>query len=543
MAKTSVNAFLKSLTQLGDELRLQIENEVEGFAADEDARAERNRQTHDPVTGFKFFCKTYFPHYIDDTESVLHKHLFKRLPEISATEKGVREAIIAPRGEAKSTIATQLHTIWEIITEKTHNTVIIMDAFETQAAPMLEAIKAELDTNPRLAQDYPDIAGQGPVWRSGVMVTRNNIKVTAFGAGQKIRGIRHGAHRPDRVKLDDIENDENVKSPEQRDKIFKWLKKAVFKLGPPDGSLKIMYIGTMLHYDSVLARTIKLPSFKHAKFQSIIRWPINMDLWEEWEEILRNDGEEAAEQFYLQRKKAMDEGAIVSWPEKRPLLFLMMERADDKHAFDCEFQNDPTNEEEATFTGIKFWVHMADRWVYYGACDPSLGKKNKKRDTSAILVGGYDRQKGNLHVVEASIKRRIPNIIIEDIIKFHREYNCMVWGIEAVQFQEFMRTRLIERGKEKGIAVPTRAIVPNTDKELRIESLEPYVTNGEILLHSSQTVLYDQLRHWPEADHDDGPDCLQMLWMLAVSGAGGLPKVGTAKRRGTTDMRGYGHGG
>ena len=74
MAKTSVNEFLKSLTQLGDELRLQIENEVEGFAADEDARAERNRKTHDPVTGFKFFCKTYFPHYIDDTESVLHKH-------------------------------------------------------------------------------------------------------------------------------------------------------------------------------------------------------------------------------------------------------------------------------------------------------------------------------------------------------------------------------------------------------------------------------------------------------------------------------------
>ena len=134
MAKTSVNEFLKSLTQLGDELRLQIENEVEGFAADEDARAERSRKTHDPITGFKFFCKTYFPHYIDDTESVLHKHLFKRLPEISATKKGVREAIIAPRGEAKSTIATQLHTIWEIITEKTHNTVIIMDAFESPAS-------------------------------------------------------------------------------------------------------------------------------------------------------------------------------------------------------------------------------------------------------------------------------------------------------------------------------------------------------------------------------------------------------------------------
>ncbi|GAB3021436.1 phage terminase large subunit [Bowmanella dokdonensis] len=538
----SVSQFLSQLSSYADSLRTQIENEVDGFSTDPEAQKERVFRVHDPVDGFRFFCKTYFPHYVDKTESVLHKHLFKRLPEISATKEGVREGIIAPRGEAKSTIATQLHTLWEIVTERTHNTVIIMDAFETQAAPMLEAIKVELDANPRLLQDFPKVAGAGPVWRAGEMITRNNIKVKAFGAGQKIRGIRHGPYRPDRIKLDDIENDENVKSPEQRDKIFKWLKKAVLKLGPPDGSVKVLYIGTLLHYDSVLARTIKLPSFRHTKFRSIVEWPVNMDLWEEWEEILRNDGADDAQQFYQQRKAAMDEGAIVSWPEKRPLYFLMMERADDHHSFDCEYQNDPTNEDEATFRDIKFWVHVGDRWVYYGACDPSLGKKNKGRDPSAIGVGGFDRQKGVLHVVEASIRRRIPNLIIEDIIKFHREYNCLVWAIEAVQFQEFLRTRLMEVGLERGIAIPTRAVIPNTDKDLRIESLEPYVTNGQILLHSRQTILYDQLKHWPEHAHDDGPDMLQMLWMVAVSGAGGIPKIQSQPARQSFNTRGFGYG-
>lgn len=538
----SENDFKKALQELADSLRLTIENEVEGFSPDPLERQERIKKTHDPIDGFKFFCRAYFPHYVDNTESVLHKHLYRRLPEISATIKGVREAIIAPRGEAKSTIATQLHTLWEIITEKTHFTIIIMDAFETQAAPMLEAIKAELEANPRLAQDYPKIAGAGPVWRTGEMITRNNIKVKAFGAGQKLRGVRHGPYRPDRVKLDDIENDENVKNPEQRDKIFKWLKKAVLKLGPPDGSMKVFYIGTLLHYDSVLARTVKLPSWKHKKFRSIIRMPINMDLWEKWEEVLRNDGEDAADAFYAERKKAMDIGAIVSWPEKRPLLFLMKERADDLHAFECELQNDPTNEEEATFTNIQFWVHEADRWIYYGACDPSLGKKNKKRDPSAIGVGGYDRKKGILHVVEASIKRRVPEKIIEDIIAFQRQYSCMTWAIETVQFQEFLRTQLMTIGKQRGIAIPTRAVTPITDKALRIESLEPHITNGEILLHASQTVLYDQLRHWPEAEHDDGPDMLQMLWAVAVSGAGGIPKPRSARPRSSVsvNMGGFG---
>ncbi|WP_260331237.1 hypothetical protein [Pseudomonas aeruginosa] len=44
------------------------------------------------------------------------------------------------------------------------------------------------------------------------------------------------------------------------------------------------------------------------------------------------------------------------------------------------------------------------------------------------------------------------------------------------------------------------------------------MANGLIRLHPSQTVLEQQLRHFPAADHDDGPDALHMLWMLATTG-------------------------
>jgi hypothetical protein len=50
--------------------------------------------------------------------------------------------------------------------------------------------------------------------------------------------------------------------------------------------------------------------------------------------------------------------------------------------------------------------------------------------------------------------------------------------------------------------------------------------------------LIEQLRHFPKADHDDGPDALQMLWMAAVSGAGGAPSV-TSRGRRTSELRGY----
>ena len=43
-------------------------------------------------------------------------------------------------------------------------------------------------------------------------------------------------------------------------------------------------------------------------------------------------------------------------------------------------------------------------------------------------------------------------------------------------------------------------------------------SQGRILLRPDQRALVDQLRHFPLADHDDGPDALEMLWRAASQG-------------------------
>ena len=57
-------------------------------------------------------------------------------------------------------------------------------------------------------------------------MTRNGVKVTALGAGQKIRGRRNKAMRPDIIVVDDIENDENTQSEDSRQKLFDWFTKS-----------------------------------------------------------------------------------------------------------------------------------------------------------------------------------------------------------------------------------------------------------------------------------------------------------------------------
>ncbi|EOH1157910.1 hypothetical protein ACLN29_004652, partial [Salmonella enterica subsp. enterica serovar Kiambu] len=229
--KLDRKAFRQQLAEYIASLRQTIETECLDFDVDPAACAERKRCTEDPANGYDFFVSTYFPHYIRHaSRSQLHNYLFERLPQIVASPEGENDAIAAPRGEAKSTLVSQLFTLWCIIRGIKHYPVIIMDSID-QAYPMLEAIKAELLYNPRLRHDFPDVCVQGRVWQMGTIVTANNIKVTVAGSGKKLRGLRHGPYRPDLVILDDIENDENVQSPEQRDKLDNWLKKTVLPLG------------------------------------------------------------------------------------------------------------------------------------------------------------------------------------------------------------------------------------------------------------------------------------------------------------------------
>lgn len=533
MTTSTRKAFLAEIAALAASFRARIEAEVTGFDPDPAARQKRREKAWGD---FGYFVETYFPHYARSPHrSKLHDYLFARLPEIVASDKSETDAIAAPRGEAKSTLVSQLFVLWCIVTARKRYPVIVMDSID-QAYPMLEAIKAELEFNPRLLADFAEACGQGRVWQAGTIVTVADVKVQVAGSGKKLRGLRHGPYRPDLAVLDDIENDEQVRNPDQRDKLQSWLTKTVLPLGGAGAKFDVVYIGTILHYDSVLARTLSNKLWRSARFRALLRWPDRMDLWDRWEEALRNQGEDAASAFYVEHGADMERGAECSWAA-RPLLTLMKIRARDGHdTFDSEYQNDPVAGDNAPFASIiQFWVNRLPEWVFFGACDPSLGKAGAGRDPSAILVGGLNRATGVLDVVEAGIRKRLPDRIIEDVIALQAKYRCLLWVIETVQFQAFLYSELIKRAAARGMPVPARGVSPISDKILRIESIQPHVKNGLIRLHPSQSTLIEQLRHFPKADHDDGPDAMQMLWMAATTMGASASGFQSAGRHGSGD--------
>ncbi|MEE0566257.1 MAG: phage terminase large subunit [Lactobacillus rogosae] len=484
----------------------------------------------------EFFGRAYFPHYFSRPSPEFHKELDAiwqqgvlkgqypitpvKIKEISRMN-GTKRVAAAPRGHAKSTTLTFKGTMHAIVYGYKHYPIIISDSSE-QAEGFLDNIRVEFEENEFLKEDFGDLTGK--VWRSNVLITSTNIKVEAIGSGKKIRGRKHRNWRPDLIVLDDIENDENVRTPEQRSKLENWFLKAVSKAG--DDYTDIVYIGTLLHYDSLLAKTLKNPGYKAIKYKAVISFSKADDLWKKWEDIytdLSNDNhEEDARAYFEANRDAMLEGTQVLWEEKLSYYYLMVMRVTEGEAsFNSEEQNEPINPEDCIFN--KEWFEFYNEaeidfnsrdYMFFGFVDPSLGK-TKHSDFSAIITMAKHKVSGYMYVMDADIERRHPDKIIEDVLEkerwlrrdFGRGYKK--FGAETVQFQWFLKEELAKASAKAGLYLPIEEVPQVSDKTMRVQTLQPDVKNHYIKFNKRHKLLLEQMEHFPMGAHDDGPDALE----------------------------------
>jgi predicted phage terminase large subunit-like protein len=254
-------------------------------------------------------------------------------------------------------------------------------------------------------------------------------------------------------------------------------------------------------------------------------------LWERWASIFRSreeydqrTGPDAAAAFFEADKDEMLKGTRVLWPEREDYATLMIIREREGQAsFPAEKQNDPLDPERCIFSekNIHYWDDEADDVEtlldavgrggrFFGACDPSLGRRPGRGDYTGIVIL-YEPPRSNIqYVVVADLARRTPNKTIERIIRYARMYKMTAFAVEGNHFQELMIEDLRRRAEGAGLRLPIRSITNRSNKQSRIAALEPEVTQGRIRLNRRHQLLLDQLRQFPLAAHDDGPDALEM---------------------------------
>ncbi|MCX5668917.1 MAG: phage terminase large subunit [Candidatus Omnitrophica bacterium] len=506
------------------------------------------------------FAKIYFPQYMTSSSPSFHGDICKSLMDISEKRNG-RLAVAAPRGHAKSTVASLFYVLWSICYNK-EKFILILSATAKQAQTLLADITRALETNTRLLEDFSDIFSDNldvkTKWTQHEIITKNGIKVTALGREQDMRGLRHQEDRPTLIILDDIDSEKNTYNADSREKLFNLFTKTILKAGALKGAVKecnVVTVGTLLHPDSLLSRLIKqeqFPDWNKMFYKAVINFSEHKDLWQTWSNILFGRGElyeeeyglKAADKFFEVHKQEMLEGTKVLWPEIEDYYQLMKIREiEGAYAFDSEKQNNPTSSGDSRYDpdNFTYWdkdyadaeqliASFGDDYSIIGACDPSVGMANNRADYSAIII--LAKHKGHLYVLDADIKQRSQDDLVQSIINFCDIYRHMEkFVIEANLFPELLVKYVRERAEQENVIAPLKETRNTRNKELRIFGMETYITKGIILFSRSQQILLDQLKYFPRDTHDDGPDALEMALREAEKDGIGFVDLGKKRDR------------
>jgi len=457
-------------------------------AAAELSAEERLRAAWDLALAIGEFAQTYLPHYLVDQETgqpIEPAEFHRELYQLVLTEQ--RLAVAAPREHAKSTILFIFVTY--CVCYKLRRFVVYISDTEAQAILQLNAVKSELETNDKLRQDFGDLVDDRK-WGERDIETSTGIRLSARGAGQSLRGLRKRQFRPDLVICDDLEEDEAVDSPERREKLERWFKRTVMNLGK---NCQIIVVGTILHYDSLLAH---LTSEEH--FPTFVK------------------------RFYV----AVDDDwslESVLWPGKWSLEALKAKAADIGLVdFDQEFRNRPIN--AATQVFREDWVKQhAFTWdeirgmamMKIMAVDPAISVKQKADFFGRVLIGIVGT--GHILVLRGE-QHKIP--FTEQVKLLLAKYDAEQpeWiGIESVAYQKALKQRMDEVSRETGryiaiVEVDTKGI----DKFARISTMGPLVENGTIrfCLDGTQDTLLKQL-YFLGKMKDDVADALEIAVRVA----------------------------
>jgi predicted phage terminase large subunit-like protein len=469
----------------------------------------------------EYFARAYFPDYIPGEMPGFHQAWCEDFRDVINKGGGSSVLRVAPRGHAKTTLWDFIFPNWTIVYKKKKFILILSDSGD-QAEDFITNIKDALENNERIREDFGDLKGK--VWQESKIVTSTGVIVKALGAGMKVRGRRNKERRPDLIIIDDLENDENTATVDQRKKLKKWYKRAVRRAGA--AYTDFFVIGTIIDDDSLLSELTQSPGYDIKVYRAVISFAEREDLWDEWKRIfvnLQNPAHEAdARAFFERNRKEMLRGTKVLWENGNPnfpdgYYSIMVARVvDGEESFWSELQNDPKSSEDKFFKPVLY--HDDDRpplknLLLVMVVDPSMGK-TEKSDFSAIIVLGTDRETGQMYSVVADIARRSPDVTIEAMFVtaewfMNQGLRFKVVGIEDVQFQAFFATEAFKRAMKRRLHLPIKPFHRNLPKNVRLEGMQPSVNNGYVKIHEQHTLLRSQLESYPKGKKD-GPDALEM---------------------------------
>lgn len=459
-------------------------------------RATRRALAEDPVA----FAIIYLGHHLKDqrTKEISFSDVHYQWAKIALSwrrpadvPQSNRHAFVAPRETGKSTWWFLILPLWAAANRYRTFAVAFAHA-SAQAETHLSTFKRELETNPLLGADYPDLctparrrSGTTLADRAGMIHQKSGSVFAARGIDSATLGLKVEERRPDLLIFDDIEPDEASYSPDMMVKRLGTVTDAAF---PLNIYAAVVMVGTVTMPDSIMHQVVKAaggselaPWIEAEKIHCHHHIPILTD----------DDGTERS-----------------MWPEKWPLEWLVSIRHTRSYA--KNYLNDPLGREGG------FWVmedfvygtlgEKATRWLltldpavttkgtsdWTGwavvACDPDIRRDPKHMPRPRVEVVAA----GQVKLVGEGLRLFVLNLLA----KYPR---VRAVRVEVNQGGELWGTVLHQ------LPVKLLVFTSTESKDTRFAwALDYYQTGGGRVLHRERLrSLEEQAVSFPKAPHDD----------------------------------------
>lgn len=456
---------------------MNLPKNLKQIILDDDLRRQTAYKSH------YLFFHIYFSHYVQYDTADFQKEMFS----ITDDESVKNIVIVAFRGSGKSTIMNMSLPLWSILGKPQCKYVVILGLTQEQAKRHLKNIKQELESNDLLKKDLGPFKEVESDWSSYTLeIPGLGARITAISADQSIRGMRHGAHRPDLIICDDIEDLSSVKTLESRDKIDEFITSEIIPAGTKD--TRFVLIGNLLHEDSFIMRLRS--RILQKEFDGVFRsYPLQTEdglcLW---------PGKYSDQESIEKEKRRI--GKLSSWQREYMLKIV-------------------TNVEKIIHPEwIKTYSELPDkkmrkprfRKVMTGV-DLAISQTNQADYTAMVsaMIFGH-KEEMVIYIFPNPINSRMTfNQILETAKFIHDDKESML-VVEDVAFQK----AAIQSLKDAGCDV--EGFQPKGDKRARLNLISHYIERGQVLFpEKGCEKLIQQILNFGLERHDDLVDALVTL--------------------------------
>jgi len=431
-------------------------------------------------TVYELFAACYLPHHLvkedghGGTEpcpnAPMHGEMCKRF------RYAPRCVIVAPAKYAKSTWCSFIQPLTDGVLGLVRGDILLISNTGRLAEHWLSLIKEEIEHNPDIKANFGNL--KGDIWRQDMIELKTKtpsgtgIKIVSLGLNYQIRGTGWA-----KVICDDMEDDEMVRSEDQREKFSDWFDSAL--MGRMHPHTQISITGTFLHPLCKVGKIYKNETGQYG----------------DWEKL-----------FF----QATDENDHSIWPERWPDEVLQKQRIEmGEKAWLTEKMNVPPFGKDHIFRPewFRYYDTLPQNLFNITSLDASSGTSKEVGDYSALTAWGKDFNTNNIYLLAPERGRWATYDKVKALFNYDQAFNPAYNLIESDAFGKELGNVIKKERDQRRVHFPYRLMKIDKNKERRAMAVTDLFQQGKVYFpKKGATRLIEELLMFPFGDYDDYVD-------------------------------------